>query len=54
MSLIDLGHSLASSLRRYHLYNRTVSELSALSDRGLADLGISRGEIRDLARRSVG
>ena len=31
-------------------YRTTVRELSALSDAGLADAGIHRGDIRDIAR----
>ena len=31
-------------------YRQTVAELSALSDRSLADLGLSRSMIRPLAR----
>lgn len=34
-------------------YNRTVAELTALSDRDLADLGISRLNIEDIARTHV-
>ncbi len=37
----------------YKLYRRTVEELSQLSDRELADLGISRLSIGDIARESV-
>jgi uncharacterized protein YjiS (DUF1127 family) len=37
----------------YRLYQRTFEELAALSDRELADLGISRLSIRDVARESV-
>ena len=33
-------------------YRRTVNELSMLSNRELSDLGISRGEIRFVARRA--
>ena len=35
------------------LAKRTIKELSALSDRELNDLGISRGEIRWLANEPV-
>lgn len=35
---------------RRALYNQTVRELQMLSDRELADLGISRFTIEDLAR----
>ena len=34
-------------------YLRTLDELSALTDRELADLGIARFAIRDVARASV-
>jgi uncharacterized protein YjiS (DUF1127 family) len=35
---------------RWQRYNRTVSELKSLTDRDLADLGISRSDIPRLAR----
>jgi uncharacterized protein YjiS (DUF1127 family) len=35
---------------RRALFNQTVAELSALSNRDLADLGIARTEIRAIAR----
>jgi uncharacterized protein YjiS (DUF1127 family) len=35
------------------LYRRTLDELSALSDRELADLGLSRLSVRDIAYESV-
>jgi uncharacterized protein YjiS (DUF1127 family) len=34
-------------------FNRTVAELSALSNRELEDLGFARGDIRDIARQSA-
>lgn len=34
-------------------YTRTVQELSALSDRELADIGITRGEIHVTAARAA-
>ena len=34
-------------------YRRTVRELTALTDRDLADLGISRSDIYRVARRSI-
>lgn len=39
-----------NSLRKWSTYRETVRELSALDDRSLADLGISRGDIEPLAR----
>ncbi|MEL6679497.1 MAG: DUF1127 domain-containing protein [Pseudomonadota bacterium] len=38
---------------KYRLYNRTVSELSALSATELADLGLTHGSIRAAARDAV-
>lgn len=38
---------------RWQRYNRTVTELSSLSNRDLADLGISRADISRIARDSV-
>lgn len=37
-------------IRRWNAYQTTVRELSALSDRDLADLGIKRGDITTIAR----
>ena len=42
------GVARRSAQRR--AYHSTVRELSALSDSGLADAGIHRGDIRDIAR----
>lgn len=44
-------NSLAKRLRRWASYRNTVRELSQLSDRGLQDLGIARGEIRFVAKK---
>lgn len=38
--------------RNWRAYRRTVSELSALSNRELDDLGIARGDIPFIARRA--
>jgi uncharacterized protein YjiS (DUF1127 family) len=40
------------SVARRQLYNRTLTELNGLTDRDLADLGISRANISDLAREA--
>lgn len=37
----------------YRLYRATLTELASLSDRELADLGLSRFVIRDVAYDSV-
>ncbi|MDP5217837.1 DUF1127 domain-containing protein [Ruegeria sp. 2205SS24-7] len=41
--------NLKNRFEQYRLYRRTLSELSALSDRDLADLGIHRSMIRQIA-----
>ena len=43
----------ADDYSKWRLYRRTVSELADLSDRELADLGLTAGEIDAAARRSV-
>ena len=40
------------SFRKWRNYRRTVSELNALSNRELDDLGINRGDIPAVARFS--
>ncbi|SMX33741.1 DUF1127 domain-containing protein [Actibacterium lipolyticum] len=41
------------ALERRRVYRQTVSELGALSNRELADLGISRSMIRSLAKETA-
>ncbi|MCL8385212.1 MULTISPECIES: DUF1127 domain-containing protein [Xanthobacter] len=43
---------LARQFRRWQVYNRTVAELSSLDDRSLADINVSRSEIRAVARHA--
>lgn len=38
---------------RRQLYNQTVAELGALSDRDLTDLGLSRASIAEVAREAA-
>jgi uncharacterized protein YjiS (DUF1127 family) len=45
--------SLKDRMARYKRYNRTIKELTFLSDRELADLGISRFDIRRIAREAA-
>jgi uncharacterized protein YjiS (DUF1127 family) len=44
---------LGKRLADHRLYQRTRDELEALSDRDLADLGLTRFAIRDVAWESV-
>ncbi|MCW8843080.1 MAG: DUF1127 domain-containing protein [Rhodobacteraceae bacterium] len=41
------------SLERHKVYRNTIHELSALTDRELADVGIPRSHIRRLARETA-
>lgn len=43
--------NMIKKYRNYKLYARTVDELSALSDKDLKDIGISRSEIKSVATR---
>jgi uncharacterized protein YjiS (DUF1127 family) len=42
-----------STLRAWRSYRNTVSELTALSQRELDDMGIARSQIRELARKAA-
>lgn len=48
-----LGAGLRLRLDRYRRYQATRRDLSRLTDRELADIGISRAEIDALARRAA-
>ena len=41
---------IRKTLQKWSAYQRTVRELSALDNRMLDDLGISRGDIHDIAQ----
>ena len=43
-------NELTEAMQRRRVYRTTVNELSALSDRDLSDLGLSRASIRRLAQ----
>ena len=47
--LVDIKARIA----RRKVFNQTFRELSALSNRDLADLGLSRGEIRRVAYQAA-
>jgi uncharacterized protein YjiS (DUF1127 family) len=44
---------LKQRIADYRLYLRTLEELNALNERDLSDLGISRFEVKRIARESV-
>ena len=44
---------LKSRITTWKRYNRTVTELQALSSRELADLGIARSDITRIAREAT-
>jgi uncharacterized protein YjiS (DUF1127 family) len=44
---------IASKISQWRRYRVSVRELSRLSDRELNDLGIGRGDIEYVARKSV-
>lgn len=45
--------TLRSRYAKWQRYSRTVSELEALSNRELADLGIARSDIGRIAREAA-
>ena len=49
----DLRATLNARAAQYRLYRSTVSELASLSDRDLADLGLHRSMIRDVATEAA-
>ena len=51
--LVTALGSLKASLAQRRVYSRTVYELSGLTDRELADLGMHRSMIADIAREAA-
>jgi len=49
--MTNLIKRIAKAIEKHKRYNRTVRELSFLSDRDLADLGINRCDIPNIAHR---
>jgi len=45
--------NVKAALARRAVYTRTLAELNALSDRDLADLGVVRAQVADLAREAA-
>lgn len=50
LGLIDRART---ALAQYRAYRTTLNELEALSSRELADLGLARANIRDVARSAA-
>lgn len=51
--LAGLSTDIAERIAKYRLYRATMTELSALSDRELADLGLSHADIGAIARQAA-
>ena len=49
----QLRAGVADAITRRRIYRRTVAELSQLSNRELADLGIARSMIRGIASETA-
>ncbi len=45
--------SMMNSYRNWRTYRNTVAELSELSNRNLADMGLVRANIREAARKAA-
>ena len=51
--MINIFDNMTRAIKRFDQYNRTVRELSALSDRQLVDLNMTRFDIKSVARDHV-
>lgn len=47
------ARELSARRAQYRVYSRTVNELAALSNRDLADLGLSRSQIESVAHEAA-
>ena len=50
---LDRVQSFKEARAQRALYRQTVTELQRLTNRELADLGIGRGEIHDIAQNAI-
>ncbi len=53
IGLVALFEAVKTRFVRYRLYRQTLNELSGLSNRELADLGLQRSMIRQLALQAA-
>lgn len=53
MTTMTTFKSISDKLASWRRYREAVRELSQLTDRELSDIGIRRGEIETIVRRSV-
>ena len=51
--VLSVVETLKDAMGRRRTYARTLHELSALSDRDLTDLGLSRANIHQVAREAA-
>lgn len=51
--MTGMFETLRTATRKRKAYNGIVSELSALSDRELSDIGISRADTHRIARDAI-
>ncbi len=49
----SIAENMRVAAHRRSEYNRIISELSQMNDRGLADIGIARFQIEDIARAHI-
>ena len=52
-SVNGLVARIGDARRRYSVYRQTITELKALNDRDLADLGIARSSINTIATEAA-
>lgn len=50
MTITNIATSVTSSWKRFTTYRTAVRQLESLDDRQLADIGVSRSRIGELAR----
>lgn len=51
--MTQIFNRIAAAYTRHKKYSATVSELRRLTDRELADLGIARADIHEIAVQSI-